>query len=118
MMMGKHLRILSKMKVPDKGQGTETYGLHYVYFEKEYVIVGELNIQCNSANEHHRHILGALGVDVSASQPHHLLYVICDHTDATKKLPDPHYVCSVGEIKYISSTNLSKCLTNTHSAII
>ena len=117
-MMGKQLRILSKMKVPDKGQGTDTYGLHFVYFEKKYLIIGELTIQCSNVTEQHRHILGALGLDVSASQPHHLLYVICDHTDVAKKLPDPPYIYPVGKIKYISSTNLSKCLSNTHSALI
>ena len=116
-MMGKQLRILSKMKVPDKGQGTDTYGLQFVYFEK-YLVIGELNVQCNNVNEQHRHTLDALGVNVSASQPHHLLYVICDHTNEAKKLPDPPYINSVGGIKYISSTNLSKCLSNTHSSFI
>lgn len=117
-MIGKKLRILSKMKVPDKGQGTDTYGLHFVYFEKKYVITGELTIQCKDVNEQHRHILGALGLDVSASQPRQTLYVICDHTDVAKKLPDPPYIRPVGAIKYISSTNLSKCLSNTHSGFI
>jgi hypothetical protein len=117
-MMGKQIHILSKIKIPDKGQGTDTYGLQFVYFEKKYIIAGKLTIQCKDVNEQHRQILGALGLDVSASQSYHTLYVICDCTHASKKLPDPPYIHPVGVIKYISGASLSKCITNTHHVLI